>query len=341
MSYGSGWGGTPWGSGVSLFSSTAPVLYDIILEDSIDSPTTLAIVGLSQVPSIIVAAQSPFKVEVVFSVAMSIDSNFLDPANYSITRVEGSVPIGVVSVTASGPAPIRRATLDISADLTSKEYYFLTVSDLLISLTGHSAVPNFARFQWQDMTSPLYGRPLEILIKDFSGEGGIPGLPAGTVFFSPAFESVEDVSAIELESVSVCTKAYDEYHLPNPPDPAPLLTWRPGITTVLGAGNVLWAPATRLGLPSIDLNFLPGDVFQPANDFAIEAVLVEPIDITRAGFLNDARWKTFPATGATVFRTASNLTPIGPGPTTPVTLDWPKVVLLDSFPISDQVSVTV
>jgi hypothetical protein len=53
-------------------------------------------------------------------------------------------------------------------------------------------------------------------------------------------------------------------------------------------------------------------------DGAPEGLLVEPIDITRAAFLNDARWRLFPGAGGSlgVFRTADNATPIGAGPTT-------------------------
>jgi hypothetical protein len=46
--------------------------------------------------------------------------------------------------------------------------------------------------------------------------------------------------------------------------------------------------------------------------------LYETIDIIKGGgFMNDLRWATFPAAGGkTVFKTAANLSPIGPGPST-------------------------
>lgn len=343
MAYGVGWGSSPWGGSSASASAVVPVFYDIEVDETPIILTSDIFVGVQQIPAFIVGAQSPTKVEVVFSVAMSIDSNFTNPARYLIRATEGGATISVTSVEVSGPAPLRRATLHLGSALESKEYYSLVVASSIVSLTGDPSDPDIYIFQWSDMTTPVFVAPLEIPIRDFSGEvrGGLLGNPDGQVFFTPAYETVSGDSTIELESVSVCTRAYDEYHIPDPPDPAPLLTWRPGITTVIGAGSVLWAPADRLGLPSINLAFQPGDFFQPANDFAIEAELVEPIDITKAGFLNDPRWKTFPATGATVFRTASNLTFIGPGPTTPVTLDWPKIVLSDSFPITDQIVVNI
>lgn len=341
MSYGSGWGGSPWG-GSSALNVIVPVVFDVEVSDHL-TITTDVFTGLHQIPSFIVGAQRPTQIEVVFSVAMSIDSNFINPSCYTVTAAEGSIPISVVSVTPTGTGPIRRALLELGSDLDSKEYYSLVVSHAVVSSTGDPSDPDIYIFQWADMTTPVFGAPLEIPIGDFSGEvrGGILGNPDGQVFFTPAYDTVSGDSTIELESVSVCTRAYDEYHIPAPPDPAPLLTWRPGITSVIGPGNVLWAPADILGLPSISLGVHSQDVFQPANDFAVEAVLFEPIDITKAGFLNDARWKTFPAGGATVFRTASNLTPIGPGPTTPVKLDYPKIVINDNFPITDQLVINV
>jgi hypothetical protein len=342
MAYGLGWGGTPWGGEADALD-VVPVFYDILIDETSIIATSDVFVGVQQIPQFIVGAQSPTQVEVVFSVAMSIDSNFTNPASYTIKAAEGGATIAVLSVTPSGTAPLRRAILELGTALDSKEYYSLVVSHLILSLTGDPSNPDIYIFQWSDMTTPIFVAPLEIPIRDFSGEvrGGLLGNPDGQVFFSPAYETVGNDSTIELESVSVCTRAYDVYQIPDPPDPAPLLTWRRGITTVIGVGSVLWARADLLGLPSITLALKPTDVFQDPTDFAISAELVEPIDITRAGFLNDARWKTYPAAGATVFRTASNLTSIGPGPTTPVRLDWPKIVLNDNFPITDQIVINI
>ncbi len=323
----------------SLSLTVVPAFYDVLVSDAI-STTDTAFLNIHQIPSIIVAAQSPTKVEVVFSVAMVVDANFLNAANYTITQVEGSIQVPVLSVVASGPLPTQRATLEIGTPLESKRYYFLHVASSIISVLGDSTVPNYARFQWKDQTTPIFRAPLEIPISDFSGEvqSGILGQPDGLVFFSPAYEDVASTSTIEVEQLSACTLAYDSYEMPNPPDPVPLLTWGPGIGSVIGPTSVLWAPYDRLGLPRMDLQYdVKEDPFAHAYDLNLSAVLVETIDITKGGFLNDSRWKTFPGTGATVFRTAANLSPIGPGPTTSVNLDWPKISLNDSFPMTDQV----
>lgn len=337
MSYGVGWGGTPWGDGATL-SEVVPVTYDVEIDDVI-AATSDVFIGLQQIPTIIAGAQSPTRVEVVFSVAMSVDSNFLSGASYTITAATGSTYIPVLSVTPSGPLPLRRAILELGIPLDSKQYYFLTVALSVVSLTGDPADPNFTEFQWMDMTASVFVRPLVIPIKDFSGEvrGGLLGNPDGQIFFSPAYEDVDSTSTIELEQLSVCTKAYDEYHLPDPPDPVPLLTWGPGISSVIGPGSALWAPFDRMGLPRMDLEVLSADDFQPAYDFNLQATLVETIDITKGGFMNDLRWGTFPATGKTVFTTAANQSPIGPGPTTQLKLDWPKIYLDDSVSTTDQI----
>jgi len=341
MSYGSGWGGSPWGGDSSLTSSVTPVFYDITIDETTIGLSDSIFIGLHQIPSVFAAAQSTTKVEVVFTVAMSIDSNFLNPANYTITHDEGSIQIPVLSVVASGPLPLQRATLEIGVPLESKEYYFLTVSHSLISLTGDFSIPDYTRFQWKDQTTPIFRAPLEIAIKDFSGEvhGGLLGQPDGLVFFSPALEDVTSTSTIELEQISVCTRAYDSYAMPNPPDPVPLMTWGPGVVSVTGPTSVLWAPHDRLGLPRMDLEFDVGETFQPPYEYVISAVLVETIDITKGGgFMNDVRWGTFPATGHTVFKTAANKSSIGPGPTTPVTIDWPKIVLSDTIEVTEDLS---
>jgi len=92
----------------------------------------------------------------------------------------------------------------------------------------------------------------------------------------------------------------------------------------------------------MNLADLEQDAFSPPYDFSTEATLSETIDIVNGGgFMNDPRWRTSPATGYTKFRTASNLTAIGPGPVTSVSLDWPKLVVQDSVSIADQTTTSL
>lgn len=287
-------------------------------------------------PSFLAGAVSPFKVEVLFSVAMTVDSAFHNPNNYAITEVQGGIPLPVVSVTSSGT---RRAILELDGQLSSKDFYTIVLNPGVISLTGDPVSPNTHIFQWADMSLPR--GPLEIPIKDFSGKvvGGLLGNSEGLVFFTPAYNTVIDTSTIEVDSVSACTMAYDEYHLPAPPDPVPLMTFGGSGLSLIGPGTVLWAPADRLGQARIDLKYDRSDTFSLVTDIFPVGELTETIDILKASFLNDSRWKLYPG-GTFQFKTASNLSSIGPGPTTPVSFGGVGTLspaVADSISIIDEV----
>jgi len=325
--------------------------------DALGPDDSADFLGFALISSFFAGAQSTTKVELVFSTAMEQNAAFTDPASYTITAVTGSVPIPVLSATPSGPEPIRRVTLIVGTLLESLEYYAVVLAPEIVNVLGERPVPHMDIFQWADMTRPRTGRPLEIPIKDFSGEvtDGLLGAPDGQVFFSPALEeAVSSDSTIELETLSVCTRAYDEYRIPNPPDPVVLFTFGPGVTTVTGPSTVLWGDANRLGQAIMSLKETRfSDDVQVGSDFLAAMILQEPIDSTRGGFLNDPRFVMRGGSGSTesvsgteaelgdtatvleslkverlapgftatwdtpvpkYFTTADNLTPIGPGP---------------------------
>lgn len=324
--------------------------------DTLGPDNTANFFGYVSVTTFLAGAESAIKVELVFTNAMLVNGDYTNPANYVIQSVTGT-PIPVLSATPSGTSPIRRVTLNLGAALRSKDYYSVVLDPLIVDAIGNAVNPDTYIFQWVDK-SATSSRPLEIPISNFSGEivGGLLGEPDGLVFFSPALAAVAATSTLQVEEIDVCTKAYDEYHFPDPPDPEPLLTFRLGVRTVIGASSVLWAPADRLGLARMDssmlqvdevyppiYNFVSGMLESPISDTPALAVLEEPIDITKAGFLNDVRWKTFPAGGATNFITANNLAPIGPGPSTSSKLSrMPRLDVRDLaefLPVTDQVYV--
>lgn len=298
--------------------------------DLLGSEDSANFLGFVLIPTFLAGAISATQVDLIFSTEMTADAAFTAPSSYTIHGGPGGSTVSIVSVTISGGLPVRRVSLRLDTPLDSMEPYAAVVSSAVTSILGQVVSPDTALFKWADMSRPTQGVPLEIPIQDFSGEvsGGLLGNPQGQVFFSPAYEPVGATSTIELESVSVCTRAFDEYHLPDPPDPPILYTFGSSLPSTLGAGFVLWAPAHRLGLAKTHLanrvleEVLPkvydvstGQLESPIGDSPAVASLREPIDITRASFLNDSRWRTFPGTGATVFTTADNLAPIGPGPT--------------------------
>jgi len=296
--------------------------------------------GYVQTTSFIAGAESSTKVELIFSTAMTVNAALTTPSSYTIQATDGGHLIPVISAFVSGSTPYQRVVLVLGEALLSKQFYAVTVGSTVFSLLGLNVTPPTYILQWADMTQPVLIAPLEIPIKDFSGEvrGGLLGQPDGQVFFSPAFSTVSAQSTIELEELSVCTKAYDEYLLPVDPDPEPLRTFSPnGGTSLLGISTVLWAPAARLGRAVMVLGRHETDACQQAADGPSYATLVETINTNRAAFLNDPRWKTYPNTSALVFRTADNQTSIGPGPTTNKTLDWPKIEVRDDLAIGDTV----
>ena len=322
-----------------------PIIYTVTVGDAVSLNGDILGVddhadfnGFILIPTFLAGAESSTKVELIFSTAMTVNSALTSTASYKIQATDGDAIIPILSAAVSGPLPRQRVTLILGTPLTSKQYYAVTVANTVTDVLGLNVVPNMYIMQWADMTQPVFIAPLEIPVKDFSGEihGGLLGNPDGQVFFSPAFETVGATSTIELEQLSVCTKAYDEYTIPAPPDPIPLMTFSPGSQSVIGPSTVLWAPAWRLGQVQMTLGRNEVDQIQSANDGPVYGTLVETIDITRASFLNDSRWSTFP--GSIAFRTADNKTSIGPGPTSLRTLDWPKIVIGDEIDIDDDVN---
>ncbi len=237
-------------------------------------------------------AQSPTKVELVFSATVQQNPALTNPLSYGVQSVTGGTVIQVIAATLSGGTPIQRVTLTLGAPLKSLEYYSVVTSGVL-DTNGDPPTPNSFVFQWADATRPRVGAPLEIPIRDFSGEvtEGLLGSPDGQVFFSPALEaSVSSTSTIELQEVAVCTRAYDEYHIPNPPDPTVLFTFAPGVPGVLGPTSVLWGDAHRLGQAILDVKSQYTDDVEGSSDFLVSVILEETIDTSKGGFLNDPRW---------------------------------------------------
>lgn len=285
--------------------------------------------GFTVTTSFIAGVLSASKIGLEFSAEMAVGPALINPSNYSVVANLGGVAVPISSVV-MGPAPVRRVTLMLGTPLTPKAYYSVVVGPTVVSALGSSMQPNTQTIMWEALKPYT-----ELPISDFSGEvsGGLLGTPEGQVFFSPALEnSVSAMSSIEIEEVSVCTRSYDEYHIPDIPDPEPLYTYGRGQTASLLGQVVLWAPADRLGQAKMTFrdhqaeNVLPKvyvpsttSLESPISDFGV-GVLRETINTTRAAFLNDVRWKTYPNTGALVFRTADNLTSIGSGPTTQVQL---------------------
>jgi hypothetical protein len=276
---------------------------------------SLPFAGFFVTPRFQAAAQAARKVQIAFSASMQVNGSFTNPSNYAVRDLNGNV-IPVLAVAPAGNAPITRAELTLGADLVKGGYYIAQVDAPVQTTGGLSMNPPIDVFRWNVMEAPITTGPLVIPIRNFSGEvsGGLLGQPAGQVFFSPALDVAAPNSVIQVEDVSLCTRAFDVYEFPNPPDPTPFFIHGGGPVSLLGApGVVLWAPAERLGQARVELGDMRADALPIPTDGLTEMTLFEPIDITRGGFLNDARWHLYDGS-PTTFLTYDNLTPSGPGP---------------------------
>lgn len=295
--------------------------------DSLDPANRTAIfAGFGTQPTFFASAQSRTKVQLVFSLEMDQNAAFVDPASYTLTDLNLNA-ITITSATIYGPTPVQRLSLELDSEMDPGGYYVLTIASPNVkTTTGLNMSPTYDMFQWGEMQAPYRRAPLDIPILNFSGEvsGGLLGQPLGQVFFSPALEAAIANSSIQIDSVSCCTRAYDVYTLPSLPDPFPLMTFGPEQTysSVLGgnsAGNVLWAPAPRLGLAYVNLSDFQEETMPQAVDGPADATLQEPFDQSRVSLLNVDDWVLFDGVG-TPFATADNLTPIPAGTTTNINL---------------------
>lgn len=261
-------------------------------------------------------AQSRSKIRLSFSQPMLFDSAFTNLANLLLTSLSGQ-GVALDDVAQLGGSGTK-FELVLAEELTPFTFYTLQVKSSIRTQTGDVVYPDTTLVQWQEVIP----KPIRLAIDGFTGEvkTGILGNPDGQIFFSPSYGASAPNSVIEVDRVSVCTRARDIYTVPTLPDPQILYTFPApsGTSALIGAaGGVLRASAAGLGLATMEVHDVRSDTFAAVTDGPAAGTLEEPIDITRASFLNDARWRIFPGTGGSLgaFRTADNLTPIGSGPT--------------------------
>lgn len=316
-----------------LTSEQLPISYTVIVDTTIRSSAgdfldpafrTATFLGSAVPPSFQAKAQSRTKVRLTFITTMDVNSQFSDPGNYSVSKIDGT-PVAISSVEVVPDGTDQRGEMILSEELDPLGCYTVTINSNVRTTGNQTLSPDTALFQWQEHVPA----PIAIEFGNFSGEvtGGLLGDPDGQVFFSPAYDVAVADSVLEVDQVDVCTRAYDVYQIPSLPDPPVLYTFPAPDSAAAGAtigatGAVLFAPAPRLGLAEVVVHDLREDTVPAPVDGPCDATLTETIDITSGGFLNDPRWETFPAATASigVFTTAANLAPIGPGPTTNINL---------------------
>lgn len=279
--------------------------------------------GTPSVPGFYPVGTRNTRIRLVFSGPMLLNDEVLDPSSYTVTDLQGNV-LGVASVASEQGAtnPLSLA-LTLDGPMTSAEWYVVTVGPGVVSAaSGLQTLPTTLKFQWVEPTLNV-----SIPIGKFSGEvsGGLLTDHAGLVYFSPALDAAVSGSIIQIDSVSVCSKAYDEYVLPSPPDPPALFTFS-GLTAPCGSLNsatVLWGGFPRLCEARTDLSALHEEPMPAPVDGPCTATFTEPWDTSFVALLNNPAWALYDgATSVTppTFICAANLGPIPPGATVTVVL---------------------
>lgn len=295
--------------------------------DSATFPGFPAILGFQPV------GVSPRKVRILFEDYMQVDAALTDPASYTVLTPQGTA-VPIAAVIAEGPptAPVAVA-LVLGTDLVPRGVHTAVVTDAVRTHEGYEINPKVKNFRWVPRV-----RSVAVPMREFSGEthAGLLGeTHAGLVFFSPSLAVAAPNSAIQVEEVSVCTRAHDVYQMPNPPDPAVLFTFKRGIQagTLSTPGRVSFATFDKLGGAKVELGDLRRETLAAPVDSHCVYTLTETLDPARAPRLNAIirdedhrtppwlpRWPLFDGVSATPFTTAANLIPIPPGTTTTDTL---------------------
>jgi len=280
------------------------------LDPTLNSAQFLGVLGE---PSFYAVATAEDRVRAVFSEPMLRDS-LADVNEYRLTEIDDGnpeievteIPITSVTIEQSAPNPARSTVLHLGQSLVHARHYQLTVLSGIVSLEHAPITPNTSAFQW-------VGNILRsvIPVDAFSGEVqyGLYGIHNGLVFFSPALETAAANSTIEVDQVDVCTRAYDEYHPPQPLDPLPLFTHGLGVvptsnnSVINSADWVLWAAFPRLVEARIELGgstTVPyKDSVRKPTDTSVTATtqVIWPAD--RVSLLNGLPWKLFEVDGNT------------------------------------------
>ncbi len=299
-----------------VYTVTVANLQDIAGGDIDPDNDTATFVG-SNANLFRAVAVSALRVRLIFDQELLNNSDLADPAQYTVTDLDGN-PLVIVSVIVE--PSVTAVTLVLEKELTSTTFYNAIVGSGVLTATGLPIIPDQAPFQW--VSSPLHA---VYKIARFSGEvtGGLFGNPLGLVYFSPALETPEANSIIQVDEVDVCTRSYDVYTFPVAVDPAPLYTFQLGAPASTLNTTVLWGNFPRMVEARIEVSDLQEDTATQPFDGPAVATFREPWDPSRVALLNNTGWMLFDNSAATVppvFICADNSAPIPPGPTVVVVL---------------------
>jgi endoglucanase len=302
------------------------------------SHRTATFAGSARPSSFYAVAVSASRVRLVFDTEMLDNADLIDPASYVIAGLSGGTltPTLVEKETSVSP---RSIVITVSTPMATLNTYQVTVSTTVRTAGGASLNPRVSVFQWIDE-----GKFFSVPAGVFSGEiqGGLFGSHGGLVYFSPALDAPAANSIIQVDTVEVCTTAYDSYKFPVLVDPTPLYTFVAGGTpSILGAGTVLFAPWPRLAEFRVTLTERAEEPMPQAFDSNATATFTQTWDITKVSLLNSIAWKIFDNAGQppVYFKTADNTSPIGPGTTITVSLQGPRLQVSEQIFVADSLLV--
>jgi len=269
--------------------------------------TSTRFTGAKVGPSFYAVATAKNRVRAVFSKPMLVNAALTDPAQYVLKDLSGA-RVAVTSVTPEQLSDVRSTVLHLGVDLQDERHYSLTLSNQLVDQDLGQVIPSIAAFQWVENVLRT-----QVPLAEFSGEvmDGLLGIHAGLVFFSPALDAPIANSIIQIEQVDVCTRAYDEYQIPQPIDPSVFLTHgaglvpTPRVSTLNTAEWVLWAdfPGVLDARFELALSKPFEDTVAPPVDTAA-TTLDETWPAGRVAVLNSLEWKLFKADGVAASVTA-------------------------------------
>jgi hypothetical protein len=264
------------------------------------------------------AATSSTRIRLLFKVALLNNATLASAGSYTVTDLLG-VPIPVLQAVVE--PSLTAVTLLLGASMSTTEWYIATVGPDVRTAASLQVLPATSKFQYVQNAASI-----SFDLSKFTGEvrGGLFGNPLGLVFFSPALSAPAANSVLQVDSVTVCTRAYDTYTIPIPIDPPPFYTWGQRMPVRTLNTTVLWAPFPRL----VEARTVVSDRRDEAMPLAVDsrciATLNEPWAHDQVALLNNTAWKLFDNTGLTVpplFICANNLVPIPPGPPTTIVLE--------------------
>jgi hypothetical protein len=238
---------------------------------------------------------SPTRVRCIFSTQMQLGADLTNPANYTVTDLNGTV-LPVLSAQPEQTGNPFSVVLTLGVPMQTTSWYQTILSPALVDIHGNAPKPSAVDFQWV-----LPAQNIAVPISEFTGEatGGPFGNHNGLVFFSPSLNVAASNSTIQVEEVDVCTKAYDEYHPPVPLDPAPFFLWSQiGPQTTLGEpGIVLFGGFPFLSEAKFEVEFTGthvNDLMPEAFDGSCSVVLKASFaPTTLFSLLNDTAWSLF------------------------------------------------